>query len=198
MTARSAVAAGIAAPRSTTAGDGLLHPLAIGAVAVLLLNDHVLKAVAPGLLTGKASDFAGLIFFPLLLVAAFELIAAAAGRRSRPGAAAVGVAVVATAAAFTAVKLLAPGESAYEAALGLVQWPFAALRDLVAGLPVPAPRRVDLVRDPTDLVALAALWLPWLIGMARARAAFESPARAPLAPRCETGDPSSCEARCHD
>jgi len=49
----------------------LCAPAPLAAVAVLLLNDHVLKGsgVLPGWLTGKISDFAGLFFFPLLVVA---------------------------------------------------------------------------------------------------------------------------------
>ena len=43
------------------------HPLSLGAVALLLLNDHVLKQAFPSILTGKLSDFAGLFFFPFLL-----------------------------------------------------------------------------------------------------------------------------------
>ena len=42
-----------------SAGDGLLHPIALLAVALLLVNDHLLKAAAPGPLTGKLSDSPG-------------------------------------------------------------------------------------------------------------------------------------------
>ncbi len=78
-----------AAPgRRPIPGDALLQPLALGAIAVLLLNDHVFKAVAPGLVTGKLSDIAGLVFFPLLLVAVAELALARAGTLARAGRAA--------------------------------------------------------------------------------------------------------------
>jgi hypothetical protein len=43
------------------------HPLPLATVLLLAVNDHLLKARWPGLLTGKLSDFAGLFFFPLLL-----------------------------------------------------------------------------------------------------------------------------------
>src|SRR5690242_20127817 len=57
-------------PASSWAG-ALLHPLPLAAVAVLAINDHLLKGagVLPGWLTGKLSDIAGLFFFPLLLTA---------------------------------------------------------------------------------------------------------------------------------
>src|SRR3972149_6580371 len=42
-------------------------PASLGAVALLLLNDHFLKQAYPSILTGKLSDFAGLFFFPFLL-----------------------------------------------------------------------------------------------------------------------------------
>ncbi|MBI3152180.1 MAG: hypothetical protein HYZ21_08610 [Chloroflexi bacterium] len=45
----------------------LSHPLVLLSVAVLLVNDHLLKVYAPSWLTGKLSDFAGLFFFPILL-----------------------------------------------------------------------------------------------------------------------------------
>ena len=39
---------------------------ALGALAVLVLNDHVLKHACPSWMTGKASDVAGLFLFPIL------------------------------------------------------------------------------------------------------------------------------------
>src|SRR5687768_479091 len=113
-----------AAPgRRPIPGDALLQPLALGAIAVLLLNDHVFKAVAPGSVTGKLSDVAGLIFFPLLLVAMAELAMAAAGRWRGPDPRVVGAAVAVTGIAFAAVKLLPGAELLYEQALGVAQWP---------------------------------------------------------------------------
>lgn len=47
----------------------LLHPAFVAAVAVLLVNDHVLKAAALGLVTGKLSDIAGLVVLPVLVCA---------------------------------------------------------------------------------------------------------------------------------
>ena len=47
------------------ASRALATPIAIFAIALLVVNDHVLKLACPGLVTGKLSDFAGLMFFPL-------------------------------------------------------------------------------------------------------------------------------------
>lgn len=76
----------------------LIHPLPLGAVAMLAINDHLLKGagVLPPAVTGKVSDLAGLFFFPLLLAALARLA-------SRP---ADGWAAVLTAIGFAAVKLV--------------------------------------------------------------------------------------------
>ncbi len=47
----------------------LTHPILLVAVALLLLNDHVLKAAYPGGVTGKLSDVAGLLAFAWVLTA---------------------------------------------------------------------------------------------------------------------------------
>src|SRR6516225_7391004 len=44
----------------------LAHPLTAGALVLLVVNDHVLKAVRPGWVTGKLSDAAGLVLAPAL------------------------------------------------------------------------------------------------------------------------------------
>lgn len=133
-----------------TARAALAHPIALLAIAVLAFNDHVLKVRAPGIVSGKLSDVAGMICFPLLLAFAIDLVRRRDSRRTIAGA------VIATAVAFAAIKTLAPAAELYRVGLGLAQWPFRAL----AGLPF-AP--VHLTRDPTDLVALSALAVPlWL------------------------------------
>ena len=168
--ASPAASADFAAPgRRPIPGDALLQPLALGAIAVLLLNDHVFKAAAPGLATGKLSDVAGLVFFPLLLMAIAELALGAAGRWRGPDVRLIGAAVAATGIAFAAVKLLPGAETLYEQVLGIAQWPIRLLAGLIPGVgaaggPVP----VDLTRDPTDLVALVALWIPMELGARRA------------------------------
>jgi hypothetical protein len=46
----------------------LRHPVFTGAVALLVVNDHVLKQAYPSWLTGKLSDFAGVFVITALLV----------------------------------------------------------------------------------------------------------------------------------
>lgn len=117
----------------------LAHPITLGAIALLLLNDHVLKQATPSILTGKLSDFAGLFFFPFLLVA---IVGATPLRRKADALAAA--CFVATALAFGAIKLSPQANALAMEAL-----------EAVLGLPV------RIVRDPTDLIALVALWPAW-------------------------------------
>lgn len=144
----------------------MLHPVVVGAVGVLVINDHVLKHAWPSLLTGKLSDFAGLLFFPLLLHAWYGIVSAFAGRpRNARSESALLVAVVATGLVFTLVQLWEPAGSAYQHGLASLQWPFEAVNALVRGLPSPGLGTVALTPDPTDLIALPALLVSWRIGL---------------------------------
>ena len=53
----------------------LHHPIFLGALLLLVLNDHVFKGagILPSWLTGKLSDFAGLIVAPIVLVSLLRL-----------------------------------------------------------------------------------------------------------------------------
>lgn len=101
----------------------LARPWFFASVATLALNDHVLKAAWPGLMSGKLSDIAGLVVV--------GTVASVLVGRSW-GAALTGI-------AFASLKLI-PG---------------------VAEAAAPALGGGVTLRDPTDLVALAALPLLW-------------------------------------
>lgn len=132
-------------------GAGLLHPGALISVAVLVLNDHLLKGAFPIFVTGKLSDLAGLAFFPLFLQAGLEWLGAPVSRRVLAGA------CLATAAVFVGVKTVQAMHAVYEIGLGLLQFPFRALAGGAGG-------RVALQMDPTDLVAVPAVALAWRWG----------------------------------
>lgn len=117
------------------------HPALMFSIFVLLLNDHVLKAVCPSELTGKLSDFAGLFFFPFLL--GVFLQAAFPRLRARIT---LLLGFVLTGLVFAAIKTL---PWANELAV--------ALLSQVLGLPV------QIVRDPSDLIALFGLASAWLL-----------------------------------
>ncbi len=141
---------------SARAVDGapLLHPIAIAAVALLVVNDHVLKARWPGFVTGKLSDVAGMIFFPLFLFALVALIARAVERPEIPSRRVVVACAIATAVVFALVKTWAPATLAFEIGLGGLRWPLAAASALFDGAAIPAIQRAAVVRDVTDLAAL--------------------------------------------
>jgi hypothetical protein len=130
---------------------GVGHPIWLVSLALLIVNDHVLKGAGllPGWLTGKLSDFAGLIVAPVL-------IAAIAGAR-RAGARVAACALVAV--GFVAIKLSPVAAGALERALALahIHW--------------------RVWSDPTDLAALVVLPVAWWL--TRRPAPTAPPARAP-------------------
>jgi len=134
----------------------MLHPSVLAALVLLVVNDHVLKGWWPGVITGKLSDVAGLVFFPVLLATLTGMRAPIA-------------CVIATGVVFALVKTVPACADAYAHAIGFLQWPVRA----IAGKPYAA---AAVVVDPTDLVALPALALPaWLLVRARrARAQTEA------------------------
>lgn len=141
----------------------LRHPVTLFSVVLLLLNDHVLKIVAPSALTGKLSDFAGLFFFPILLATMFGL--ALDRCRVRPRLVA-GLAFVVTLAWFVLVKTSPAVNAATTAVL-----------EALLGTPV------RIVRDPADLLALLVLLPAWQLWrqVERAHPAVSPDKRAYLA-----------------
>jgi hypothetical protein len=81
--------------RRSTLGFANLPVAFWAALFVLTLNDHALKGsgLLPGVITGKLSDFAGLIVAPVLLCAAFSARSDRA-RRMLLGLVALGFAVI--------------------------------------------------------------------------------------------------------
>ncbi len=136
----------------------MLHPLVVAAILILLANDHVLKQRFPGAVTGILSDIAGLAFFPLALVAAVELL----GRRV-VGVGTIAMFVAITGLVFASAELLPSVKVALEVAWG---WS----RAVIGG-----GRPVAFTADPTDLLALPALTVAWVIG--GRRASFATPPR---------------------
>lgn len=107
-------------------------PGTLVSLAVLAVNDHVLKQVWPGVVTGKLSDVAGLVVAPPLLALGLALV-----RVPR----ATAVAVAATGAGFALAKTTQTGIEVANTMWSAVGWP------------------THILRDPTDLVALPALLL---------------------------------------
>lgn len=120
---------------------GVLHPLWWTSLIVLVVNDHFLKGadLLPGWVTGKLSDFAGLVVAPVCLVALLRL------RRTWPRAAAFAV----VALTFSAIQLSGSLASTVEAAVHSIGW------------------TCRIWPDPTDLIALPVLFVAWRISTPR-------------------------------
>nr|WP_062336489.1 hypothetical protein [Herbidospora sakaeratensis] len=99
------------------------HPLTLLALVVLVVNDHVLKAAWPGLVTGKLSDVAGLLVLPPLLDLALR----------RPMAS-----IAVTGLGFTLVKTTATGAWLASEAWTIVWGPSRVLADPTDLLALPA------------------------------------------------------------
>ena len=129
-----------------------LHPVTLAAVLVLAVNDWVLKPrLGPGIVTGKLSDLAGLVFAPVVLSAAIGLalhLAARIGVGVDPSLSRrrLALCTLATGAVFATVKLD----------------PRAA--DTVARLLSLLGRHAEIMLDPTDLLCLPALAIAAWIG----------------------------------
>jgi hypothetical protein len=127
----------------STSLRALAHPGSVLALVVLVLNDHLLKQAWPGWVTGKLSDVAGLVVFPLLLAVPLTALRV---RRSLP------VALVVAGGGFVFCKTSA--------------WGAAWTSSLWSLFGTPTMMRADV----TDLLTLPALWIAWRIHRSAAHA----------------------------
>jgi len=141
----------------------LLHPAPLAAIALLVINDHWLKATVPGWWTGKLSDFAGMAFFPLLLQAGWETGLWLLRRPWGPSRRVLGVAIVATGAFFAGLQLVPGVARIWSWSLGTLQWPVRALAAALDGRPLPSVVPTVSTADPTDLIALVFLGVAWRV-----------------------------------
>jgi hypothetical protein len=113
----------------------LTHPVWLGALALLIVNDHLLKGAGmlPGSLTGKLSDFAGMLVAPALLA----LLLRVSTRRGWA------LAHIAVGLGFASIN---------------VSPPIAALVELLSSY-TPFPWTITV--DPSDMMALPALLLSY-------------------------------------
>jgi hypothetical protein len=163
--------------RNLTPGGALLHPLFLGALGVLSFNDHVLKHVQPGVISGKLSDFAGVLLLPLFLHGLAELVFARAGRPLTPTSAdrwLLGC-IALSLLVFGLPEVWHRAETAYRYSVGALQWPLRALLARLRSASLPALRPVRATADVTDLLATPMVLVAYSLGR-------RSPARA----RCRT------------
>jgi hypothetical protein len=139
-------------------GDLLLHPIALGALGLWLLNDHVLKWLAPCWLTGKLSDVACLVVCPLLVVAAAEMGWPRISFRAHRLVLLVSLFVFG--AIMASIRISPLAASVYRYGLGAAQWCAIALVHMLSGRDLPTLLPVQLTMDVTDIVTLPSLWVP--------------------------------------
>lgn len=153
---------------SPVPADGMLHIVPIAAIVLLLVNDHVLKSAYPGWVTGKLSDVAGLVFFPLFLQAACEVVLDASRRWRGPSLGLLLVSAVATGFAFAGAETIPVVADLVAAVFGMARWPLDALGALARGGALPGVAAASMTADPSDLLALPFLAVPVLLGLRRA------------------------------
>jgi hypothetical protein len=152
--ARAAVSS---SSRATVPGDALLHPVAVAALGLLLVNDHVLKATIPSWWTGKLSDLAALVVLALVVQAIAEMLGAGIGRRT------LATALVMSGSILGAIKLVPPAGDFYEWGMGAAQLVPNAVAALLGGSTMPTLVPVALTRDATDIAAIPILGAVWLV-----------------------------------
>ncbi|MDX2051747.1 MAG: hypothetical protein SFV15_05100 [Polyangiaceae bacterium] len=135
---------------ANVAGGALLDPWVIASMAILFINDHIFKHIQPSWVTGKLSDFAGLVFFPLLLQGCAEVVQKVLFGVHVPSRKVLLVCVGLTGMIFSVTELSAWGAEAYVRAL---DW----------GLGTPHRTWAD----PTDLLALPMLFVSYRLGRRR-------------------------------
>lgn len=161
-------------------GDLLLNPVALSALLILVVNDHIAKQRLDNAVTGKLSDFAGLVLFPLVVVTVAEATRWVFVRSHWPLTTRwLSAAVAGTGLAFALTKTWAPMGSIYRLLYSTAQWPLRTIADAVAPGASSSSSSIQLVRDPTDLVALVALVIAWLAGRRVMKRAI-SPRRRPM------------------
>ena len=144
-------------------GDCLRHPISLIMLLLWLLNDHIFKSLWGNAITGKLSDIAGLVVFPLMLVAAYEILCAFRQRQTSHLGLVLWMSIGLSSMIMVLINLSDNGAQLCRFTLGILQWPFRCLwyQSLV---PV---QRVQLTMDSTDLWTLCVLVIPYSIVRSR-------------------------------
>lgn len=151
--------------RSPVWGEPLLHPVCLLSMAVWWLNDHLGKVYAPSALTGKASDVAGLIVFPLWVWCLLDRVAASAVPRvySTNRTFRLATLYVVTTAVCVWFALMNVSESVGATHRDLWTWIYGNLHAVLARVGGYWPTRAHHTVDARDLwtlpAALVAVWI---------------------------------------
>jgi len=144
-------------PAAAAALAWLTHPVTFVALLLLIVNDHVLKAMWGTWWTGKLSDVAWLVVGPPLLATIMVGTASGLGGRRPSARSCTWVSLAVVGAVFVVVKSTVVGAAFASAALTVLAGPSIVLR------------------DPTDLLTLPALALARVVARSTRTAARPAP-----------------------
>ncbi len=136
--------------------DFLLSPILLGSLALILFNDLILKPHYPSSISGLLSDLAGMVFFPIWLVALAEWASALFPRRPLASPTWFVVSTVVVAVLFVTMKYTAIGHEIYEWAVSPILGVLPQVLSLGAH---------GVTSDPWDLVALLLIPAPIFVGV---------------------------------
>ena len=148
---------------SSPAGNCMRHPVVVAMLALWLVNDHVLKDLFGNAWTGKLSDVAGLVVFPLIPLAVYQVGCAWRKRVPRYQARVLYGSLLATLVLFVSINLSVACSDLCCSALAVAQWPLRALVSVATGDGLIGIVPVVATPDPTDLLTLPALAVPYLL-----------------------------------
>lgn len=135
-------------------GDKILHPWVLVSLVLLALNDHFLKQQFANYWTGKLSDVAGMVFFPVFLFSALEVVLWLRKRPWQSSPLVLHLSLLATALVFSAINLSPLCGALYEEGLRSA-WTLIGNDSRLAA--------VAHVVDPSDLLALPFLTLAYWV-----------------------------------
>jgi len=146
-------------------GDMLLLPASLCGVALLIVNDHYMKRHLHNAISGKLSDIAGLLFFPLLIATGIETTRIVLRRRQ--WCISIGgfdSTVVVVGIFFMLMKTWQPAGQIYVWLDASLEWPVLAVKAAFVSGNFWTWPKTGIVMDTTDLMALPALLIPWWSG----------------------------------
>ena len=139
------------------------HPVVVAMLALWILNDHVLKDLFGNAWTGKLSDVAGLVVFPLIPLAVYQVGCAWRKTVPRHESQVFAGGLLGTLALFASINLSQACSDLYATLLSLGQWPFRAIVAVASGEGLVGVVPLAATPDPTDLLTLPALWIPYFL-----------------------------------
>ncbi len=151
----------------------LTHPITVGCFVLLVLNDHWLKPVHPGWLSGKLSDVAFMVLAPLWLFAVWSRLVFRRNQEPSDSSRqrALWACLLLIGVTLVLMETTAWGDWLYRYGLGALQFPFRAAADWALQAEWGEFRPVQATPDLTDLFCLPFLAVAYWIGDSELRRA---------------------------